>query len=82
MEGSKGNNKFLARPYLTCRQKQCLMLLSEGHTCASIALDLGITVRTVHAHLRGAKIKLRAHSITEAAVLAYKMELLESKKTD
>ena len=82
MEGSSVKNKYLARPYLTYRQKQCLILLSEGRTCAAIALELGITVRTVRTHLRGAKIKLRAHSTTEAAVLAFKMGLLDRERND
>jgi len=70
---------FKFKPYLTFRQKQCLRLLSEGKTCYAIALELGITIRTVRSHLSNARKVLGAVSTTQAAVLANKMGLLEKR---
>ncbi|MCD6355709.1 MAG: helix-turn-helix transcriptional regulator [Anaerolineaceae bacterium] len=77
MENEKRTYSFNFKPYLTFRQKQCLGLISEGKTCAAIALELKISVRTVRAHLHNAKIILGALSTTQAAVIANRMELLE-----
>jgi DNA-binding CsgD family transcriptional regulator len=37
---------------LTPRQRDVVALLAEGLTCPRIARRLGISVRTVHAHVR------------------------------
>jgi len=73
----KDNRSFQPRPYLTYRQRQCMRLLVEGKTIAQISLEVGISVRTVHAHLRHAKIQLRCYSTLQAAVKADRMGLLE-----
>ena len=76
----KDNRSFQPRPYLTYRQRQCMRLLVEGKTVAQIALEVGISVRTVHAHLRRAKIQLQCYSTLQAAVKADRMGLLEKPK--
>jgi DNA-binding NarL/FixJ family response regulator len=37
---------------LTTRQRQVVQLLADGASCPKIAARLGISVRTVHAHVR------------------------------
>jgi len=78
----KDNRSFQPRPYLTYRQRQCMRLLVDGKTIAQIALEVGISVRTVHSHLRRAKIQLRCHSTLQAAVKADRMGLLEKPEFD
>ena len=62
--------------HLTWRQKQCLRLVAEGMTVQSIALELGISVRTVDEHLHGARDRLGAVSTSQAIHLAMKKGLL------
>ena len=62
---------------LSSRQRHCLQLLADGHTAASIAYKLGISVRMVRNHLQKAREKLGAYSSTQAVHLALKHGLLE-----
>ncbi len=61
---------------LTWRQKQCLVLVAEGNTAKGIALELGISIRTVREHLHRARIALGATSVSQAIYLANKMGIL------
>lgn len=45
-------------PVLTRREHEVLVLLSQGHTAASIGRTLGCSVRTVHRHLAHVYAKL------------------------
>lgn len=71
---------FHIRPYLTQRQRQCLRLLVEGKTTAEISLVLGISIRTIHAHLHRARLQLGCYSTLQAAVKADRMGLLDEPK--
>ena len=76
MRNLKSPGQTRIRPYLTFRQKQCLLLLAEGKTAAAIALELGISVRMVREHFRNIKYRLGAISLPQAVVIAVKMGLL------
>lgn len=65
------------RVRLTWRQKQCLYLIAEGLTARAIAVELGISVRTVREHLRGVRETLGAVSTSQAVHLAFKKGLLK-----
>ena len=67
------------RPHLTRRQKECLRLLADGKTTAAIALEIGITIRTVRFHLRNIKLQLDAQSLLQAVAIAVKMGLLDDE---
>ena len=73
-------SSFRIRPYLTLRQRQCLRLLIEGKTTMQIALELGLSVRTVHEHLRRARLQLDCFSTLQAAVKADRIGLLRDPK--
>jgi DNA-binding NarL/FixJ family response regulator len=53
---------------LTQREHEVLALLSKGHPDKDIADRLGISIYTVHEHVRNVFEKLGAHNRTEAAV--------------
>jgi DNA-binding NarL/FixJ family response regulator len=53
---------------LTQREHEVLELLSKGHPDKEIADQLGISIHTVHEHVRNIFDKLGAHNRTEAAV--------------
>jgi DNA-binding NarL/FixJ family response regulator len=53
-------------PHLTAREQEILEHLAEGHTAAGIAAQLGLSRRTVEAHLANAYRKLGVHSRFEA----------------
>jgi NarL family two-component system response regulator LiaR len=55
---------------LTLREIEVLRLVSQGHTNASIAQQLGLSTRTVESHLTHIYTKLNVNSRTEAAMLA------------
>ncbi len=54
--------------HLTQRELEVLALLSKGHPDKDIADRLGISIHTVHEHVRNIFEKLGAHNRTEAAV--------------
>ena len=54
--------------HLTQREHEVLGLLSKGHPDKEIADELGISIHTVHEHVRNVFEKLGAHNRTEAAV--------------
>jgi DNA-binding NarL/FixJ family response regulator len=53
---------------LTVREHQLLALLSKGHSAKEIAAELGISVWTVHGHVKNIFEKLNVHTRTEAVV--------------
>ena len=61
-----GSARHLAS--LTQREQEVLGLLSKGHPDKEIADALGISIHTVHEHVRNILEKLGAHNRTEAAV--------------
>ncbi len=65
--------------HLSPRQKECLRLIAQGYTTASIAFKLQISKRMVGFHLRAAREKLGAVSTAQAVHLASKSGLLDEK---
>lgn len=64
------------KPCLTNRQKECLRMTADGMTAQAIAAALGISVRMVRWHLKGARERLDAVSSAQAVHLAHKAGLL------
>ncbi|NUO90788.1 MAG: response regulator transcription factor [Dermatophilaceae bacterium] len=63
-------------PALTAREREVLMLLSEGHDTAAIAGKMGITRLTCRGYVKNLLTKLQAHSQLEAVVRARKHGLI------
>ena len=61
-----GLNRPLSQ--LTHREQEVLALLSNGHADKEIAGRLGISIHTVHEHVRNTFEKLGVHNRTEAVV--------------
>ena len=55
---------------ITPRELTVLNVLAEGLTAAAIARRLGISMRTVHAHLNGLYRKLETHDRLSTVLLA------------
>jgi two-component system NarL family response regulator len=51
---------------LTARETAILKMLEEGFSYKEIAVDQGVSVHTVHTHIKNAYRKLQAHSRSEA----------------
>ena len=66
----------LSHEALTGRECDVLRVLVSGRCNKSIAIDLGISVGTVKAHVKAIMAKLRAVSRTEAASIALQRGLL------
>ncbi|MGD2206001.1 MAG: response regulator transcription factor [Anaerolineae bacterium] len=65
-----GDVEQTPRMALTSREKEVLCLVSQGLSNHQVAHDLGLSVRTVEAHLTHIYSKLGVGSRTEAALLA------------
>lgn len=64
---------------LTPREKQCLHLASLGHTRKVIANSLEVSVPSVDFHLKNAKNKLNARTITHAVALAMQSNSIHTR---
>lgn len=64
---------------LTRREVEVLAQLAKGKTARQIAEILGITKRTVDAHLQSAYLKLGASNGTHAVAIALRDGIIESK---
>lgn len=58
---------------LSKREKQCLLLLKEGHTYHTIGLALGLSERTIEHYLESVKNKLNLETRTELYLAAEKL---------
>lgn len=79
-EGWPGSARGAGRqapPSLAPRERQVLAALATGLSSDQVALELGITVHTVRAHLRSMMIKLDAHSKLEAVFKALRLGLID-----
>jgi len=65
-----GTRERAAESELTSRELEVLRLVARGLTNYQIARELGLSVRTVEAHLTHVYTKLDVNSRTEAALLA------------
>ena len=57
---------------LTPREREIVQLIAEGKNTKTIALDLGISVKTVETHRRQIMRKLNIHSVAELTKYAIK----------
>lgn len=62
--------KIVEVPELTKREKELLKYIGRGLTTRQIALEMGITVRTVETHRSRLKHKLRLETTTQMALYA------------
>jgi DNA-binding CsgD family transcriptional regulator len=63
-------------PELSRRQREVLVLLSEGVGAQQIAVRLGLSEATVRNHIRGILRKLDCHSQLQAVARARELGLL------
>jgi DNA-binding CsgD family transcriptional regulator len=61
---------------LSSRELQVLQLLAQGNVARAIGDILGITKRTVHAHVRSATLKLDASNCAHAVAKAVRDRLI------
>lgn len=59
------DKKSSAYNALTPREREIVQLLAEGKNAKKIAVDLGISIKTVEAHRRQIMKKLKVHSIAQ-----------------
>lgn len=67
---------------LTARERQCLSLLVEGLDTAAMVVKLGISRTTVRTHIQAVLSKLGVHSRLEAASLAVRSGILDTRPED
>lgn len=67
---------------LTPRQTDCLFFLARGLTAKQIALELGISSRTVEFHIEVLKRKLDCPKKTSLIQKAWKMNFIRQKLFD
>jgi DNA-binding NarL/FixJ family response regulator len=70
------------RSKLTMRELEILRLVGEGKRNKLIALELGISERTVRTHVSNVLRKARLTSRTEAAILAVREGLVDGPEVD
>lgn len=64
---------------LSKRERQCLVLLKDGHTYQTIGLSLGLSVRTIEHYLESVKNKLGLETRAELVLAAEKLGQLRIK---
>lgn len=69
-------NKKDSNYRLTVREKECLTLLSMGFSIKNVASDLFISTETVASHAKSIRRKLGCKNITQAAVSAHTLGLI------
>ncbi|EHL2676743.1 response regulator transcription factor, partial [Listeria monocytogenes] len=64
---------------LTNRENEILLLIAEGKSNQEIADELFITLKTVKTHVSNILSKLDVQDRTQAAIYAFKHDLVEKK---
>jgi NarL family two-component system response regulator LiaR len=67
------------REHLTSREKEILILISDGASNRAIATVMGISYTTVRTHMRNVAGKLAAHSRLEVLVRAQQLDLVSKQ---
>ncbi|WP_226036213.1 response regulator [Aquibacillus saliphilus] len=70
------NNETLAHESLTAREMEILLLIAEGKTNQEIADQLFIALKTTKVHVSNILSKLEIQDRTQAAIYAYKHQLV------
>lgn len=73
-ENQKGPSCLLQK--ITNREREVLLLVGQGQTSKKIALQLGVSLKTVEAHRANLMKKLEASNAVSLARWAFKAELL------
>ncbi len=63
---------------LTPREREVVQLIAEGWTSKDIALELGLSVKTVEAHRANIMRKLDLHSVSELVRYALRNEIVQA----
>jgi DNA-binding NarL/FixJ family response regulator len=71
------NQTQASQPAFTFREQQVLLALSQGQTDNTIAMQLGLSHKTVQHHIRGLFRKLGTQNRTQAVVKAIKLGLIK-----
>lgn len=71
-----GNGWATGREKLTRRELQVLSLIAEGYRNKQIALELGLSVRTVKAHIANTLSKMGVHTRSQAVAAATRQKLV------
>jgi DNA-binding CsgD family transcriptional regulator len=66
-------------PEMSEREIEILQLMAEGATAASAALALHLSVYTVRSHVRNARSKLKATTVSQAVAVAIMLGLVTPK---
>ncbi len=66
----ESEGKALIDSKLTSREREVLQLLAEGKTTKEIASSLSVSLKTVEAHLRNTKSKLKVNTVAELTKIA------------
>ena len=69
----------MVRNALTARELEVLRLLARGHTYATVASQLGVSVNTVGSHVKKLYTKLDVHTAAEAVMRAVELRLLGAR---
>jgi len=75
--GRQTDGSVVAAPRLTPREREILQLLAEGHRNKKIAMDLGISLKTVETHRTTLMRKIGVNSIVELVRYAVRNHLTE-----
>ncbi len=81
VESGTGSGRSLAEP-LTMRELDVLRLVAEGASNREAATALGVSAKTVEAHLSSVYGKLRVRSRTEAVVAAVRGGIITVDRSD
>ncbi|MCU1268759.1 MAG: DNA-binding response regulator [Acidobacteriaceae bacterium] len=63
-------------PRLSPREREVVLLVSEGKTSREIATLLGVTVKTAESHRSNVMLKLKLHSTVELVMYALKNQII------
>lgn len=77
MNNKKEKNTYFLHQELTNREKEVLFLIAEGKSNQEIADQLFITLKTVKTHVSNILSKLEVEDRTQAAIYAFKHQLVK-----
>jgi DNA-binding NarL/FixJ family response regulator len=63
---------------LTPREREVVQLVAEGWTSKDIAVELGLSVKTAHAHRANVMRKLDLHSVSELVLYAVRNKFVQA----
>jgi len=63
---------------LTPREREVVQLVAEGRTSKDIAVQLGLSVKTAHAHRANVMRKLDLHSVSELVLYAVRNKFVQA----